>query len=214
MLKTSAQRGAGARRIVAEQRLRVPADTNLLDPQFHGDKIYLLHSGQVQLSRQGEAILGYVGAGHFLGERVLLGEKNGVEVARALTPVEMTVFNRSSLLDRIQDDRRFAERLLKDLVRRIDAYEEIIREMVTEKVELRLAHVLNRLAPPSPATGWVEIPFNPTNPELARMVGTTRWRISHFLNRFQRLGWLRRRNGLFVRREGLHQFLRHAGQAA
>src|SRR5438477_452503 len=55
--------------------------------------------------------------------------------------------------------------------------------------------------------GQVRLSFRFTNVELAKMVGTTRWRVSHLLNRFQRLGWLRRDRELWVQREGIQEYL-------
>jgi len=97
--------------------------------------------------------------------------------------------------------------VLKNLALRLERYEETIRDLVTEPTERRLALALARLAPSRPSTGWVRLLWNPTNPELARIVGTTRWRVSHFLNHFQRLRWVRRQEGLWVQREGLQGFL-------
>jgi hypothetical protein len=70
--------------------------------------------------------------------------------------------------------------------------------------------LLFRLLPGQPGSGWVRLHWNPTNPEMARRIGTTRWRVSRLVNQFRRLGWLRRENGLWVQREGLDAFLHPA----
>jgi CRP-like cAMP-binding protein len=124
------------------------------------------------------------------------------------------VFRGQELLDSMQRDRRFALRLLKNLALRLDRYEQAIGDFVTQKTESRLARLLSRLAPAKPASGWVPLKFSPTNPELARTIGTTRWQISHSMRHFQQLGWLQRRPSLWVRREGLNEFLQSAGRGS
>ena len=119
----------------------------------------------------------------------------------------MRAFRKSEILDAVVRDRRFALRLLKNLALRLDGHEQALRLFVAERAERRLARLLLRLAPVRPASGWVPLRFSPSNPELARTIGSTRWRISHFMGRFQQLGWLQRRPGLWIHREGLQEFL-------
>jgi DNA-binding IclR family transcriptional regulator len=57
----------------------------------------------------------------------------------------------------------------------------------------------------------VRLPGRLTNPEVAKMIGTTRERVSHFLNAFQQCGWIRRDRGLWIHREGLRQSLGSEG---
>jgi CRP-like cAMP-binding protein len=168
--------------------------------------MYLLRSGRIQLSRGRRAIVDHLTAGHFFGEQFLLGRAREDREAKALSPVDVDAFRRSELLNRLQD-RRFCLRLLKSLALRLDRYEQTFCSFVTERAERRLARLLCRLAPVGPGAGWVQLPSGLTNPSLAKMVGTTRWRISHFLNHFRELGWLRREHGLWVQREGIRAFL-------
>ena len=62
--------------------------------------------------------------------------------------------------------------------------------------------------------GWMRLPWNPTNSDLAKMVGITRWSVSHFLSHLRELGLIRRHNGLWIHREALETFVRSKGAAA
>jgi CRP-like cAMP-binding protein len=175
--------------------------------------MYLLRSGWLQLSSD-VAIFDNLTRGDLFGEKLLLGSCRLEQVAKAVSPVEVMVFGKSEFFRRLRRDHRFAQQILKNLAMRMERYEQIILDFATEPIERRLGLALARLAPTRPTKVWVRLPWNPTNPELAKIVGTTRWRVSHFLNRFQRMGWLRRQEGLWVKREGLQAFLQSAASPA
>ena len=179
----------------------------LFDQTANPRRIYLLRSGGVRLSSRDEAIFDYLSPGCFLGEKSLLGQKRDGQTAAALSHVEAVAFRRGELLAEIKRDPHFAMSLLKDLARRLDRYEDTIRDLVTVQAEVRLARLLYRYAPARQRAGWVRLPITFTNLELAKMVGTTRWRISHLLNRFQKSGCVRRIEGLWVQRDALRAFL-------
>lgn len=180
---------------------------NLLDATLYPRRIYVLNSGQVRLASSTGVIFDHLKRGSFCGEKLFLTADNGKQAATALTPVEATAFRKADLLAEWRRDPSSALRLVKDLVMRLERYEELIGDLVNEKTDIRLARLLLRTAPPRPATGWVQLPFPFTNVELAKMVGTTRWRVSHLLSRFQRLGWLRRERDLWLHREGILEYL-------
>ncbi len=169
--------------------------------------LYLLRSGHVRLIGADEIILDHLNPGSVFGEKAFLGRPAlKRQTAIAASPVKITLFKKTGLQRQMQRDPHFATRTLKALGRRLDRYEQIIREFVREPADRRLAYMLLRMAPRRP--GWVRIPFPLNNPELSRMVGTSRWRISHLLNRFQALGLIRRRPGLWIHREALRKYLK------
>lgn len=188
--------------------LSFPATTRVFGPDHPTHRIYQLNSGHVQLRNGPDAILDQLAPGDFFGEKCLLAPRRSNQVATALSQVLATAYRRSELLHCLRTDPRFARQLLKNLTFRLDRYENAIRDFVTEPAERRLARLLFRFMPARPASGWIRLPLRATNIELARMVGTTRWRVSHFLNHFQRLGWLsRHQQELLIYREGLRDFL-------
>ncbi len=206
MVRRSIQRSGGKRR-QAQLLLRLPAGVKLFDSNRPSRRLYLLRSGRVRLSSNGEAILDHLAPGDFLGEESLLRRSRPRQTALSVSPVEVACLRQSELLDQLQHNRRFALQLLKNLALRMGRYEGTIRDFVVEGTEARLARLLCRLAPSEPPSGWVRLPFTVTNPEFARMIGTTRWRVSHFLHHFQQLGWLRFEQGIWVNREGLATWL-------
>jgi CRP/FNR family transcriptional regulator, cyclic AMP receptor protein len=189
-----------------------PAGITFFDINRPSRHLYLLRSGRIHLTTSRGAIVDYLAPGNFFGEKCLLGPRYQNQIATSRSPVEVHAFRKSELLDRVQRDRRFALRLLKNLALRLERYEQALADFVAEKTERRLARLLSRLAPIRPASGWVRLQFSPSNSELARTIGTTRWQISHYMGRFQRLGWLQRRPALWVHREGLKQFLESSGR--
>ena len=156
-------------------------------------------------------MLDYLGSGDVLGEKSFLDPvRSSQAVARTLSPVTMLALRKSEFLDRLTGDRRFAMRVVKSLALRMDRCEEAVGISMNEPVERRLALLLLRFTPEHEVFGFAQLPFNLTNRELAKASGTTRWRVAHFMARFQRLGWLRRQDGLWVDREKLVEFLKLA----
>jgi CRP/FNR family cyclic AMP-dependent transcriptional regulator len=188
--------------------LHYPAGTTLFDQDDPARRVYALDSGRIRLASGRQAVLDYLTAGHFFGLKCLLRNPT-TQSADALTGVKLSAFNKLRLLDQLQRDRRFALRLLESLATRLDRYERIIHSFITEGAERRLARLLLRLASGQGTSGWTDLPDELTNLELAKMVGTTRWRISHFLTRFQQNDLMRRHGRMFsVHRERLAEFLR------
>ncbi len=187
--------------------LRFPAGTVLFDLKRPSRRIERLDSGRVRLLSDSRAVLEQLEPGDFFGESSLCKPRWGGQIALALSPVEIAVFSKSKLLERMQQDRRFASALLRNLARRLQRYQKTVNDFVTEPAERRLAFLLARLVPSRRASDWVRLPVGLTNIELAKTIGTTRGRVSYFLNRFERLGWLRRHEGLWIDRDGLSRFL-------
>ena len=188
-------------------RIEYPAKAKLFDLDRPPARVYLLRSGHVRLTSGREAILDYLEPGSFFGEKCLLGSQRAGQIATCLTAVEVMAFRKSELLELMQRDRRFALRLLKNLAVRLDRYEQTIRDSVVERVEQRLARVLFRFMPARASSPWVRLSFSPSNSELAKMIGTTRWQVAHFMRHFQQLGWLDRRPELWVNSDGIRAFL-------
>ena len=193
--------------------LRFPSEAKLFDPDHPSQRLYFLRSGRVRLS-DGEATLDYLRPGDFFGEEFLLPREQHQRTAVAHSAVQVIGFSKSQLLYRLRADRRFALRLLRNLASRAGRYERAIRDFVIEPAEVRLARLLLRLAPAGSASGWARLPFPLTNPELAKMIGTTRWRVSHFLHHFCELGWLRLEDQIRLNREGVAGFLAAVSRAS
>jgi CRP/FNR family cyclic AMP-dependent transcriptional regulator len=184
-----------------------PARAKLFDLDHRPLSLYLLRAGRVRLAHGREAVVDYLAPGDVFGEKCLLPGGRDDEIATTLTPVRVLAFRRSELPAALQRDPRLARRLLKRLAVRLDRSQETIRDFVVEPTERRLARVLFRFLPARGGSSWVRLRFSPSNSELARTIGSTRWRIAHFMRKFQQLGWLARRRELWVRADGIKEFL-------
>jgi CRP-like cAMP-binding protein len=192
----------------AEVIIHLPPGAKLCNRDHHRlNRVYLLKRGRVRLARGDEAIVEHLTPGNFFGEDSLLRIPHRREVAKSLSPVDVVAFRSAQLLDRVQQDRRFALRLLRSLALRLGQRGDVIRDFVAEPAERRLVWLLFRLAPSRPVAGWVQLHFSPSNSELARTIGTTRSRISHFMQHLRQMGCVERRPELWVRREELREFL-------
>jgi CRP-like cAMP-binding protein len=187
--------------------LAFPAKREIFDLDHPPSALYLLRSGRVRLARGREAIVDYLVPGDVFGEQYLLGPRHLGRIATSLTAVEISAFRRADLLDLVQRDRQFALQLLKNMALRLERYEETIHDAVVEPTERRLARLLFRFLPSRSSADWVQLRFSPSNAELARTIGSTRWRVAHFMRKFQQLGWLARRPELWVRTDGLKEYL-------
>ena len=184
-----------------------PAHTKLFDLERPPRRVYLLRSGRVLLACGRRTIVDYLSPGNFFGEQCLLGPGYQHQIATCLSPVQVSTYRKSDLLDLLRKDRRFALRVLKNLALRLNRYKKNRRDFVAERAERRLALLLFRFVPSRANSGWVRLEFSPTNTEIAKTIGSTRWQVAHFMRHFQQLGWLERRPDLWVHCETLGAFL-------
>jgi CRP-like cAMP-binding protein len=134
-------------------------------------RLYLLRSGSVQVSADHEAALDLLAPRAFLGQQCLLPAVRVTEVPKTVSRARLSAFVRSEARRRLFGDQRFALKLARSLARRLEG-----------------------LVPPRPARGWARLQGSLSNP-ARKVVGTTRERVSHFLNEFEQPGWLRRDGG-------------------
>ena len=104
-------------------RVRFPAGANSFDRQHPARGIYWLLSGGLQLS-SGNAIFSHLTRGDLFGEKLLLRSRLVDQVAKALSPIDVIVFRKAQFLERLRRDGRFGQQVLKNLVLRLDRYEE------------------------------------------------------------------------------------------
>lgn len=184
----------------------------LFDPSHPPRGLYLLRSGWAQLSSSENVILDYLGPGRLLGESSFIGART--VMAKAVTPLEYQLVGRRELPGLLRRDPQLALDLIAELARRLERYQQTIGQLVRGRVECRLVYALMLLLPSPAARGWVRLVYSPTNPELARTIGATRWRVSRHMAEFQRMGWLRRERGLWINMERFKELARPRCQQA
>ena len=156
------------------------------------DTIYYLQKGRIKvvvLSEQGkEAVVGLLEAGQFFGEGCMNGHKSRITTTTTMEPCLITAIKKSAMLAAIEKEPKFSALFMKHLLTRNSRVEEDLIDQLFNSSEKRLARLLLLLA--SFGKEGHPTPINPSiNQEtLADMIGTTRSRVSFFMNKFRKLG--------------------------
>jgi CRP/FNR family cyclic AMP-dependent transcriptional regulator len=168
------------------------------------DLLYCVQQGAVKLSvvsTQGKgAVTGILPAGTFFGEGCLSGQQVRSATATALTDSSVAAFPREDVLRAIRENHDVAQFLISYLLMRNAQIEEDLTNQLFNSSEKRLARTLLHLARQgvnSPA--GLTVP-NVTQETLAQIVGTTRSRVSFFMNKFRRLGYIEYNGELRIHR--------------
>jgi len=158
------------------------------------DAVFYIQSGKVKLtvlSRTGrEATVGMLGVGNFFGEGALAGQTLRMGSAAAMTDCEILRIDKKAMMNALHREHTFSDLFVAYLLARNIRYEEDLADQLFNSSEKRLARVLLLLA----RFGKEGVP-EPVIPRisqesLADMVGTTRSRVSFFMNRFRKLGFV------------------------
>jgi len=158
------------------------------------DDIFYLRRGKVKLtvtSQQGkEAIVAILGAGEFFGEGCLAGQSLRVSTAVAVTDCTLARIEKARMTRMLHEQHDISELFVTHLLSRNIRYEEDLVDQLFNSSEKRLARILLLLAHFG-KEGRSENVLPSVNQEnLAQMVGTTRSRVSHFMNKFKKLGFV------------------------
>ena len=158
------------------------------------DSIFYLRRGKVKLavtSQQGkEAIVAILGPGEFFGEGCLAGQLLRVSTATAMTDCSFARIERPRMARMLHEQHDISELFVTHLLSRNIRYEEDLVDQLFNSSEKRLARILLLLAHFG-KEGRSETVVPRVNQEnLAQMVGTTRSRVSHFMNKFRDLGFV------------------------
>jgi CRP/FNR family cyclic AMP-dependent transcriptional regulator len=165
------------------------------------DSAFLLEEGRVLMnvvSSQGkEAIVGVISPGDLFGEECIVDESTRVTSAIALEPLTLLRIERQDFRYAVRNSPEFCDRLLNQMFRRRRQAEESLADHVFCSSELRLIRVLLTLAEQSTGYRLRTLP-RVSQTTLAAMVGTTRSRISFFLNKFRATGMIEYDQGIRV----------------
>jgi CRP/FNR family transcriptional regulator, cyclic AMP receptor protein len=176
------------------------------------DAVFYIQKGKVKLAvlseRGREAVVAILSTGDFLGEGCLAGKLVRMETARAFADSSIVRLEKGAMVRALRDSVEFAELFIAHLVSRNIRVEEDLLDHLFNSSEKRLARVLLLLA-----NFGKETPPEPTIPKitqetLAEMVGTTRSRVSFFLNRFRKRGFIEYNGVIRVNSQLLHAVLR------
>jgi CRP/FNR family cyclic AMP-dependent transcriptional regulator len=155
------------------------------------DTVFYIQKGRVKLavlSEQGkEAVVAILEPGQFFGEGCMNGHKLRISTTTAEDCV-ITSITRDAMIAAIHDEPKFSEMFMTYLLTRNSRIEEDLIDQLFNSSERRLARLLLLLANFGKEGNPQPINPNISQETLAEMVGTTRSRVSHFMNKFRKLG--------------------------
>ena len=154
--------------------------------------VFYLHKGRVKLtvlSEQGkEAVVAILEPGQFFGEGCMNGHPLRMATTTALENCLITSITRAAMVVAIHDEPKFSELFIAHLLTRNSRIEEDLIDQLFNSSERRLARLLLLLANFGKEGSPQPISPNISQETLAEMIGTTRSRVSHFMNKFRKLG--------------------------
>jgi CRP/FNR family transcriptional regulator, cyclic AMP receptor protein len=158
------------------------------------DAVFYIQDGKVRLtvvSETGkEATLGILGEGEFFGEGGLAGQPLRMGSATAMTDCQLLQIDRKAMTLALHREHTFSDLFVAYLLTRNIRYEEDLVDQLFNSSEKRLARILLLLAHFG-KDGVPETVIPKISQEtLAEMIGTTRSRVSFFMNRFRKLGFV------------------------
>ena len=143
------------------------------------------------LSRIGkEAVVAMLSPGDFFGEGALAGQTVRIETATALAPSSVLIIEKEAMVRLLHKEPLFADRFLSHMLSRNMRIEADLVDQLFNSSEKRLARVLLLLAHFGKDSRSETVFPRISQDNLAQMVGTTRSRVSHFMNKFRNLGFI------------------------
>jgi len=180
--------------------LSVPKKQTIFAQGDEADAVFYVQKGKVRLSvvsKVGkEATIAIISDGNFFGEGSLAGQLQRMGSAAAMTDCELLRVDKKAMMDALHREHSFSDMFVAYLLARNIRYEEDLVDQMFNSSEKRLARVLLLLAhfgkEGIPETVVPKI----SQETLAEMVGTTRSRVSFFMNRFRKMGFIHYAGGV------------------
>jgi CRP-like cAMP-binding protein len=174
------------------------------------DAMFYVQEGNVKLSvaskrGQKKAVIGILRQGDFFGERCLVRRSLRMSTATAIHQSTITRIRTATIVRILHQDPVFAKLVIIHLLSRITRIEEDFVDQFFNSSEKRLARILLLLARFGKHSEPKSAVLKLSQGTLAEMVGTTRSRVSYFMNRFRKMGYIHYNGALQVHR-GLFTF--------
>jgi CRP-like cAMP-binding protein len=158
------------------------------------DSVIYIKKGKVKVtvvSKQGnEAVVAILGADEFLGEGCLIGQPKRLATATTMTDCITMRVDKVEILRVLQDEPAFSKIFISHILARNARIEEDLVDQLFNSTEKRLARVLLLLANFGKEGRPEAIVAKISQETLAEMIGTTRSRVSHFMNKFRKAGFI------------------------
>ena len=201
-----ASAGLGRRIVTLKPRARFFSQGDAADCVFY------LQSGRAKLtvsSREGkEATTAFLVPGDFIGEESIAGIPGlRLATASAVTNCSALRIERAEMLRVLHDERSFSDLFLKFLLARSMRTQADLVDQLFNSSEKRLARVLLLMAEFGQSGGPEMVIPKISQETLAEMVGTTRSRVSFFMNRFRKMGFIEYNGGIRINKSLLNVIL-------
>jgi CRP-like cAMP-binding protein len=181
------------RQVRSSRSLRIAKHENIYSAGAEDNLVYFIASGQVKLlmlsSDGNECLLAIHSSGDVFGELSLAGLTGRLETATAMEDSVLAQFPSDAFLEHLATD-SLLEGFVKYLAVRVAEQQQVIAHLVTVDSEQRLGKTLLQLGRKLSHSddGSMRLDVRISHEELASMIGTTRPRISLFMQRFRNLG--------------------------
>jgi CRP/FNR family cyclic AMP-dependent transcriptional regulator len=158
------------------------------------DTVFYIQKGRVKvvvISEQGkEAVVGILEPGQFFGEGCMNGHSLRIATTTTMEECLVTAITKTAMLATLHDQPKFSELFMAYLLTRNSRIEEDLIDQLFNSSEKRLARLLLLLANFGKEGSPQPISPNISQETLAEMIGTTRSRVSFFMNKFRKLGFI------------------------
>ena len=158
------------------------------------DAVFYIQKGKVKItviSEHGkEAVVALLGPDEFCGEGCLTGQPLRISTATAMTDCEIMRLEKAAIIRVLHEEPTFSEMFLSHLLTRTMRVEEDLVDQLFNSSEKRLARALLLLANFGKEGRPERVIAKVSQETLAELIGTTRSRVSHFMNKFRKLGFI------------------------
>ena len=188
-------------------------DRNIFMQGQPSDSLFYIQRGKVKLSvtsEQGkEAIVATLADGDFFGEGCLAGQPLRIATAVAVTDCTLMMISKPVMTRMLHEQHEISELFVTHLLSRNIRFEGDLVDQLFNNSEKRLARILLLLSHFGKESRTETVVSGINQEHLAQMVGTTRSRVSHFLNNFRKLGYIDYGSGELTVKAGLRKVVGH-----
>ncbi len=174
--------------------------------------VLYLQQGAVKLtitsSRGKEAVIALLYPGDFFGEGCIAGQPLRGATATAVEATVVLAIRKQEMIRVIHEEHQFSDRFVSHMLKRNVRVEEDLADQLFNSSEKRLARTLLLIARYGKADQPEKIVAKISQETLAEMIGTTRSRVSFFMNKFRKLGYIKYNGGLQINSSLLRVVLR------
>jgi len=199
--------------IVGKSRREYRTGESIFAQGDQANTVFFIQTGKVKLtvvSASGkEGVIAHIVGPSFFGEATLAGQTLRVSSAYALQASTITRIDKAAMLDLLHREPAFAQQFLNHLLARNIRMEADLVDHLFNSSEKRLARLLLLMANSGEETKAAPVITKISQETLADMIGTTRSRVSFFLNRFRELGYIDYNSSGMVINNSLSNVVQH-----